>query len=166
MHDRAIRTSCSSTPTTRTSAAAARTIALEQTWVGSVGGAELHRSHRMQPASLLVADTCRILQRERCMRYAEPGEHSIAGTARARRQRPGGGVAWENLGRVGSRAQVRFTPAQRAAPLLVLARAPGLTGWRLGCDTGRTINTMQHPRERRARTPTGGDVDALVGIGP
>jgi hypothetical protein len=65
-------------PTTATSASAAA--ALEQTWVGSVG-AELHRS--LQPASLLVADTCRILQHERCIRYAESGEQGTAGTASA-----------------------------------------------------------------------------------
>jgi hypothetical protein len=74
MHGRTIRTSFSSMPTTATSASAAA--ALEQTWVGSVE-AELHRS--LQPASLLVADTCRILQRERCIRCAELGEQGTAG---------------------------------------------------------------------------------------
>jgi hypothetical protein len=58
MHGRAMRTSWSSMPTTVTSATAAlarATALLEQAYVG---GAELHRTHRTQPASSRVADTC------------------------------------------------------------------------------------------------------------
>jgi hypothetical protein len=61
MHGRAMRTSCGSMPATVTSATAALARAaslLERTWAGLVGGAELHRSHRIQPAALLIADTC------------------------------------------------------------------------------------------------------------
>ena len=56
-----MRTSCGSMPATVTSATAALASAaalLERTWVGLVGGAELHRSNRTQPAALLIADTC------------------------------------------------------------------------------------------------------------
>ena len=68
MHGRAMRTSCGSMPATVTSATAALASAaalLKPTWVGLVGGAELHRSHRTQPAALRKADTCYSLKAAR-----------------------------------------------------------------------------------------------------
>ena len=49
VHGRAMRTSCSSMLATvkrATAALASAAALLERTWVGLVGGAELHRSHR------------------------------------------------------------------------------------------------------------------------
>ena len=97
MHGRAMRTSCSSMLATVKRAAASAAALLKRTWVGLVGGAELHRSHRTQPAALLTADTCYSqLHAPTCAVYIvrttqEPIEQGTAGAARARREEHAGG---------------------------------------------------------------------------
>ena len=103
MYGRAIRTSCSSMPTTAASATAALARAaalLERTWAGSVGGAELHRSHRMQTASLPMADTCYPLQRARCMLDAERRMNRASTALRALRAHAGSDLLAALLGRI------------------------------------------------------------------
>ena len=100
MHGRAMRTSCGSMPATVTSATAALASAaalLKPTWVGLVGGAELHRSHRTQPEALLKADTCcSRLHAPTCAVHScrtthGPIEQGTAGAARARTEAHAGG---------------------------------------------------------------------------
>jgi hypothetical protein len=166
VHGRAVRTSCGSMPATVPSATAALASAaalLEPTWAGSVGGAELHRSHRTQPAALLCYSRYMLLthgctlQRALCTfserRISRSSKALLALQEHAGKRtqaRPARGAARANIGTVGSRPRVRFAPVQRTVPPLV--GAPGLARRRRCCDKRSTINIrMCHDRSRHSR---------------